>query len=288
VGERPRGRPDRVTGLDAAEESLIAVVQTPVVSEVYEIRTPENVRFYFERAGVASRALAWAIDVGVMALLIQTAVIIFSLTGLVLGELASALLLVVIFLVQWWYGALAEWLLSGRTLGKWALGLRTMDATGLPLGLYQATVRNLLRVVDFLPGLYLVGGVCALIDDKGRRLGDIAASTLVVRERRGRLPARLLSDLETRPGTLDLGMAAARISRAERDAVFALCQQRDSLPLATRAELFEQLADLLAQRHGLTRPQHLSAEKLVLHVAAAMTRGQPKAPARRLERAASG
>lgn len=252
-----------------------------MVSEAYEIRTPENVRFYFERAGVASRALAWAIDVGVMALLIQAAALVLTITGLVLGELASALLLVVIFLVQWWYGALAEWLLAGRTIGKWALGLRTMDATGLPLGLYQATVRNLLRVVDFLPGLYLVGGVCALLDGQGRRLGDIAASTLVVRERRGRLPARLLSDLDAKPGSIDLGVAAARISRAERDAVFALCVQRDALPLGTRAELFEQLADLLAQRHGLTRPAHLSAEKLVLQVAAALTRGSSKAKAKR-------
>ena len=75
------------------------VVQNPVSDEVYEIRTPENVRFHFERAGLASRALAWAIDVAFMGLSIQVAAIALTLSGLLLGDLATAILLVVIFLV---------------------------------------------------------------------------------------------------------------------------------------------------------------------------------------------
>ncbi len=239
--------------------------------EVYEIRTPENVRFHFEHAGLASRGLAWAVDVALMGLLIQLAALLFSLSGLLLGDLATALLLVVIFLVQWWYAALCEWLMAGRTIGKMFLGLRTLDASGLPLSLYQATVRNLLRVVDFLPGLYLVGGIAALIDPEGRRLGDMAASTLVVRDGRARVPARLLG-FAGQPTTLGEGGAVAyRLSAEERTAVLSLCLRRDSLPLAVRLELFEKLANHLAQRHGTSRPSHLSAEKLVLQVAAALS-----------------
>ncbi len=248
------------------------VVQNPVSDEVYEIRTPENVRFHFERAGLASRALAWSVDVAVMGLAIQTAALSLTLSGLLIGDLATAILLVVIFLVQWWYGALCEWLMGGRTLGKMLIGLRTLDATGLPLSFYQATVRNLLRVVDFLPGLYLVGGVTALIDPEGRRLGDMAASTLVMRDGRGRIPARLLAGSEAQiPVLADVMAAATRLSPAERAAVLSLCLRRDSLPLTVRLELFEKLARHLAQRHQLSRPAHLSAEKLVLQIAAALS-----------------
>jgi len=259
------------------------VVQDPVSDEVYEIRTPENVRFHFECAGIASRALAWVIDVAAMALMIQLAVLALSLSGVLLGDLASALLLVVIFVVQWWYGALAEWLLSGRTLGKWVLGLRTIDAAGLPLSLYQATIRNLLRVVDFLPGLYLVGGATALLDPWGRRLGDLAASTLVVRDGQKRLPSRVLAEVAVgRAPRLEVEAAAARLSASERQAVLSLCSRRDSLPLSVRSELFDELAAHLSRRHGLSRDGHLSSEKLVLYVAAALsarssgpTRGSP-------------
>lgn len=248
------------------------VLQDPVSDESYEIRTPENVRFHFERAGIASRALAWTLDVVAMGLLIQAAAVALSLSGVVLGDLATALLLVVIFLVQWWYGAISEWLLSGRTLGKWALGLRTIDAFGLPLSLYQSTIRNLLRVVDFLPGLYLVGGATALLDPLGRRLGDIAASTLVIRDGQRRLPARLLLEVDVATGPRpDVQQAAARLSPTERAAVLSLCARRDSLPLGVRAELFDELATHLVQRHGLGRAGHLSAEKLVLYVASALS-----------------
>jgi uncharacterized RDD family membrane protein YckC len=240
-------------------------------SEVYEIRTPENVLFRFERAGLASRALAWAVDVVVMAFAIQLAAVAMSIAGLVFGRLANALLMIAVFLVQWWYGALAEWRFSGLTLGKWVLGLRTIDRGGLKLTLYQAIVRNLLRVVDLLPGLYLVGGLSALIDPHGRRLGDIAAATLVIREQRAKLaPRRSQAALTESALSAELRESARRATPAERDAALAMSQFRDDLPLHVRAELFEELARRLCERHQLTRPAHLSAEKLVLMFCAAL------------------
>jgi uncharacterized RDD family membrane protein YckC len=241
---------------------------------VYEIRTPENVAFRFERAGVASRALAWAIDLTVMGAAMQLTSLAMTMLGWVLGELATALTLVVFFLIQWWYAALAEWAFSGRTLGKWALGIRTIDERGLPLTLIQASVRNLLRILDFLPGLYLVGGVCAVLEPLGRRVGDLAAGTVVVREQRGILPIRSAVALQAELGTpaQEWRDAAARLSPFERDTILTIVSQRDRLPLAVRLESFARLTAHLESRHELQRPNHMSAEKLVLLLCAELTR----------------
>lgn len=247
---------------------------------VYEIRTPENVAFRFERAGLASRAFAWALDLAVMGGAMQLTGLAMTMLGWVLGELATALTLVAFFLIQWWYAAIAEWWFAGRTLGKWVLGIRTIDASGLPLTLLQASVRNLLRILDFLPGLYLVGGLCAVLDPFGRRLGDLAAGTVVVREQRGVFPARAASALQSEAGTADAALrdAAARLSPVERDAIVALVVQRDRLPLPVRLDSFARLAAHLESRHELCRPPHMSSEKLVLLLCSELSR--PAAPSK--------
>ena len=119
------------------------------IRPVYEIDTPENVRFSFERAGLASRALAWAVDLFVMLCILQAAAVVLSLLSVVFGKAATAIWLVIAFLVQWWYAALCEWRFGGRTLGKRLVGLATMDDRGLSLTLLQAVIRNLLRIAVF-------------------------------------------------------------------------------------------------------------------------------------------
>jgi uncharacterized RDD family membrane protein YckC len=242
---------------------------------VYEIDTPENVRFSFERAGLSSRALAWLIDVFVMLVMLQAAALALAPFQLLFGEAATAIWLVIAFLVQWWYAALCEWRFAGRTFGKRIVGLATMDDRGLRLSLQQAVIRNLLRIVDMLPAFYLVGGVTSLLDPHGRRLGDLAAGTLVIRERRAELPRRTLAEAHRDAHRYpDLAGVGRRLSPGERDAVIALCNERERLPLGLRAELFEQLSTHLEARIGFRRPAHLSCEKAVLYVAAALVAGQ--------------
>jgi uncharacterized RDD family membrane protein YckC len=238
---------------------------------IYEIDTPENVRFSFERAGLSSRAFAWFLDVLVMMALLTAASTALAPFQLLLGKASGALGFVVAFLVQWWYAALCEWRFAGCTVGKRIVGLATMDDRGLKLSLYQAVIRNLLRIVDFLPGLYLVGGLASLADPHGRRLGDLAAGTVVVRERRAQLPRRTLAEAQRDAHRYPaLAEAGRRLTPQERDAVLALCTERDRLPLAMRSELFTRLAGHLEARLGLSRPAHLSAEKVVLYMAAAL------------------
>lgn len=238
---------------------------------VHAIRTPENVTFEFELAGPASRALAWLVDLLVMAVLIVAGSFLFQALTPFLGGFAVAASFVLVFLVQWWYSALSEWWLGGQTIGKRAVGLRTLQENGLRITFAQAVVRNLARAVDLLPALYLVGGTSALLDGRGRRLGDMAAGTIVVRERRAPMPSAVVPASERYNSFVrdpSVVHAARRITPPERDAMIALGLRRDRLPIALRAELFARMSEHLERRLGVRRPAFFSEEKFVLNLTA--------------------
>lgn len=239
--------------------------------DVYTIHTPENVTFEFELAGVGSRALAWVLDVLIMGVMMGIAGCLLSLAVPVLGGFAMALLFIAIFLVQWWYSALFEWWLGGQTLGKKIVGLRTLQERGVRITFLQAVVRNLVRVVDLLPGLYMVGGLSALLDRHGRRLGDLAAGTIVVRERRAPMPSAVVPPSErynTFVNDSSVAHAARRITPPERDAMVSLGLRREELPLPVRHELFQKMSAHLEQRLDVPRPPYFSEEKFVLNLTA--------------------
>lgn len=249
----------------------MAIGHPPAVRDTFVVHTPENVEFEFELASVGTRAMAWTIDVVVMTLLIVFSSILITILATGLGDFAVALLFIVVFLVQWWYGALLEWLWAGRTVGKRVVGLRVIDERGLRIGFVQAVVRNLVRVVDLLPALYLVGGVGVLLDGRARRLGDIAAGTLVVRERTAPRPAQLVRAAERHNTFLadaSVRAAARQVTAPERDAMIALGLRRERLPLHVRAELFERLAAHLERRLDVARPSFFTPEKYVLNLTA--------------------
>ena len=154
------------------------------------IPTPEGVELELVLAGVGSRLVATLVDY-----LIRTAVLLalFFVGGAVAGDEAggfvAAVFIVGAFLVFFAYDVAFETLAAGRTPGKRAAGLRVVRHGGEPVGLVASAVRNLLRLVDSLPGIYAVGAACILVSQRNQRLGDLAAGTLVVRERRAPLPS---------------------------------------------------------------------------------------------------
>jgi uncharacterized RDD family membrane protein YckC len=252
------------------------------VRDVYTIRTPENVGFEFELAGVPSRAVAWVLDLFVMGSLLAFGALVASAVGVVLGGVALALYFVLAFLVQWGYGALCEWRFAGQTFGKRVVGIRVLQASGTRITLMQAAVRNLVRIADVLPALYLTGGLCALLDRNGRRLGDLAAGTVVVRQRRSPRPSAVVAPAErynsfvSDPAVIH---ASSRITAPERDAMIGLAIRRENLPIAVRYALFAKLARHLEARLALQRPAYFSEERFVLNLTAVLL-----APAR-IERA---
>ncbi len=239
--------------------------------EIHRVRTPENVLFEFELASLPARALAWGLDVLVVVALVLAVTRVISAIAIAPG-FVSAIAIVAFFALQWGYGALTEWWWGGQTIGKRVVGLRVLDEQGLRIGLVPAVLRNLVRIVDFLPAFYLVGGIAALADGRGRRLGDVAAGTIVVRERPAAAPAALVAASERHNTFLSdpvVLLAARRLTAPERDAMIALGMRRELLPLEVRHDLFARLAEHLETRLAIPRPPFFSPEKYVLHLTAA-------------------
>lgn len=170
------------------------------------IDTPENVIFDYEVAGIGSRFLAAMID----STLIVVGMVVVNFTGLLLttflglGEETAvpavilALLGFLSFLVFWGYYILFEIIWNGQSPGKRWLRLRVLRIDGTPITVREAVIRNLVRIIDFLPVFYGVGLVAMFVNRRDRRLGDFAAGTLVVHEE----ASITLADLEIGAGEL--------------------------------------------------------------------------------------
>jgi uncharacterized RDD family membrane protein YckC len=148
------------------------------------IETPEGVVFSFELATPVTRALAWAVDAAAIALASSMIGQVCQALKLLSADWASALSVILYFVISIVYAILLEWRWRGQTIGKRLLGLRVIDVHGLRLQLPQIALRNLLRLVDGLPLFYLVGGLACVFSRKAQRLGDLAANTVVTRERK--------------------------------------------------------------------------------------------------------
>ena len=210
------------------------------------IETPEGVVFSFELATPVTRALAWAVDSAAIAVGGILARQIAQLVSKVNLDLAGAVSVVGYFAVSMVYAIVLEWRWRGQTIGKRLFGLRVIDVHGLRLQLPQIALRNLLRVVDMLPLFYLVGGLAAVFSRNAQRLGDMAANTIVTRERKAEAP-----DLEQiAPAKYNSLLAqphlAARLRSLVTPEAAALAVRavtlRDSYDPRARVALFRELA----------------------------------------------
>ena len=241
------------------------------------IETPEGVVFSYQLATPVTRALAWAVDAAAIGVASSITAKVSQALSVVSADLANALGLGLYFVISMGYGIVLEWRWRGQTLGKRLLGLRVVDAQGLRLQFPQIALRNLLRVLDMLPLLYLVGGIAALTSRKGQRLGDLAANTVVAHERMWLAP-----DLEQiAPARYNSLLAwphlAARLrSLASPDAVGLAVQalaRRDGYHPAARVELFGELAGYFrslvqfpeAALEGLTDEQYVRSALRVIY-----------------------
>jgi uncharacterized RDD family membrane protein YckC len=159
-------------------------MERPLSDTDLVVATPERVSFDFQIAGLGTRAIAQIIDLLIVAL-VEVAVIFFGIAaGTVAnsGTVTGLVLIVFSFLNVFGYFWVSEALWSGQTIGKKAFRLRAVGDRGEPLTFMQAGIRNILRIVDFLPYGYGIGMIVLFANGKGKRLGDIAAGTLVVKD----------------------------------------------------------------------------------------------------------
>lgn len=154
------------------------------------IETPEQIHLEFPLAGVGSRFLALAMDMLIQstigAVLVIISAVLFSILAANFESSSPwilALLILGWFLLQLGYFAIFEAVWNGQTPGKRLTHLRVIEDSGRPITTYASVARNLLRIVDSLPGVYAVGIISALISSQNKRLGDYVAGTVVVHER---------------------------------------------------------------------------------------------------------
>ncbi|HEX3607375.1 MAG TPA: RDD family protein [Candidatus Dormibacteraeota bacterium] len=236
-----------------------------MLPDLHEIRTADNVGIGYDAAGIGSRFLAFAIDSVIQGVVILAALVValaIAPEG-VAGSVAIALFVLVPLLVAVGYYTVAEALTAGRTPGKRALGLRVIRLDGGAPGLTEALVRNIVRLLD-MPGF---GLVAMFLDRRSRRLGDLAAGTVVVRERRASaavapvLPPPMLR-------TPDAGPAIEGVDRlgpAEWSALRTFLS-RQGLHPEQRARLAEVIAARLCERLELdtTAPERQWPAELLL------------------------
>jgi len=160
-----------------------------------DVATPERVALDLPLAGIGTRALAYLVDAAALFAAWVVAYFVLSLlVSDVLGffqafsGVAQALLVAGLFLAQWVYWTACEVAFGGKTLGKRALKIRVARADGSAPGVLESAVRNLCRAVDFLPALYFLGLMTALVSGRSQRLGDLLAGTVLVRDAAVALP----------------------------------------------------------------------------------------------------
>ncbi len=240
------------------------------------IATPEGVDLDIVLAGLGSRFLAAMIDAILQAILVTAAAFAVTGGGLVSDgsgpALGVAVFSLVVFFATWGYDVAFETLGSGKTPGKRATGIKVVRDTGHPIGFKASAIRNMMRVVDFLPSGYLVGVVSILLSGRNQRLGDLAAGTLVIREAKApKMP--VFEAPPEAPGEL-VHWDVSRVTTEEAGTVKRFLERRESLVPEARSRLAQDLATRLRAKvagvpEGLTYEQFL--EKLV---AAKASRGR--------------
>ena len=235
--------------------------------EKLTIDTPEQIALEFPLAGVGSRFLAIAFDsllqaagfavLGTVALLIRG---VWGAQVSGVGVWGFAILLLLAFAIYSGYFAAFEAMWTGQTPGKRLVGLRVIDVSGRPLTVYAAIIRNLLRLVDQLPGGYAFGILSILLTRRQQRIGDLAAGTVVVHERLG---ARLVT-AQAAQGATRFG--AHRLSVDEITVVEGFLRRRDDLEEWPRRRTAQTIATRMKQALQLVSSE--DDERLLEQIAA--------------------
>ncbi len=227
------------------------------------VETPGQIELTFTLAGAASRMMAYGIDILIRAgVVLVVSLFVLVATGFAAPELGMGLTLVIIFVVEWAYHTIIEWAWNGYTPGKRLLGLRVVRTSGVSIDFMRSAMRNLLRAADIFPFAYATGIFVMFFTKTERRLGDLVADTMVIREEKIRL-----RDLPPLPQNLDEvpSLTTPRLKERDLALIDEFFRRQHYFSQDRGGELAEILAEAwldrrLVQRYG---PERVLAAVLV-------------------------
>ncbi len=222
-----------------------------MLDSVVAAETPEGILLELRPAGMSARFCAYLIDELIrMAILYAAAFVLMFVGGVGLG-----FWLIFYFALEWFYPVVFELGRNGATPGKRAMGLKVVMDNGLPITPAASLTRNLLRFADLLPAFYGAAIICVLLRSDGKRLGDLAAGTLVVHLPRPAPKATLDMVVPVAP--------ARTLSPRDQSALIALAARAPTLTI----ERLDELSGMAASVQGEARGNDSDVTRRVLGVA---------------------
>jgi uncharacterized RDD family membrane protein YckC len=230
------------------------------------IETPEGVDLELTLAGLGSRVGSAVVDAVIRGLLYVAILLLVGVSiwggGVDPGSgFLTAILIVLIFFIEVGYDIAFETLASGRTVGKRIAGLRVLRIDGSPVDFRSSAIRNLLRLVDGALTGYLAGVISVLVTSKNQRLGDLAAGTVVVRDRVAEVKTTGVSYLYA-DGTEPLALDATAVSREDVATLRRFLERRSDLDPVARTRLANELSQRLRMKVSGV-PEHVNPERLI-------------------------
>jgi uncharacterized RDD family membrane protein YckC len=245
------------------------------------IDTPELVSIEMPLAGIGSRFIALLVDyliwgAGLVVLIIIAIITLPAMHAFNVksAQWAEAIVIFLLFLLNWGYFTLFEAFWNGRTPGKRVARIRVIQRSGRSIGLLESMARNLVRYVDQLPFFYAVGVITMFVTSQHQRLGDLAAGTLVVRDRDPESP--LWGDSGSRTFTAQLysrspipephtavtlpAMGISKLSSADLEVLEGFFSRRLDMGLETRQALAQRIAAAIQAKSSLEAPAGASVE----------------------------
>jgi uncharacterized RDD family membrane protein YckC len=232
------------------------------------IDTPEQISLEFPLAGIGSRFMAMAVDT-ILQILLYTAGIL-AIVGLfkygphlpgwlefLPGSWLPALLVIFMFCVYWGYFAFFEIIWKGQTPGKRLTGIRVIKNSGRGLNVYEVIGRNLMRGVDWLPSMYVVGIIAMMISRQNQRLGDHLVGSIVVHDKK---VEDIRPDWTSSEEKSSANPALSKISPEELVLIETYLQRRHTLEPGYRDATAHKIATRIIQKTGVDRPSSQSLD----------------------------
>jgi uncharacterized RDD family membrane protein YckC len=226
-----------------------------------DVRTPESIAFSYELAGLGSRFLAVTIDTVIQIAVLTLLFVGFAYMGAHIASfhdqhvggktmseraatnLGIAIVIFIVFAILFGYFMVFEAFGNGQTPGKKALGIRVVRDGGYPVDFSAALIRNVIRIGELSLGFYAISAACALLSRENKRVGDLAAGTVVVRDGK-RSDAAMLQAVLNEP----VYAATGFVTGEERALIHRFIERRDKLDPQRRQAFASQLANRVRDR----------------------------------------